>query len=210
MAKKKKRKYDFQGIGLSGNDKRRARKKFDNYRQSMHVENVSDLQLLEELVFRETYQDRWKQKVADIQKLNDKNPEAKDIIPYKTLEELDKNLTQIFNLKEKLGFFEDKKKDDPFKWINILKKKFEVWRQENQASRKLTCPFCGEIFFLMIRTDKYEAKKFPFFRDKILANKYLWKCYKEEKITKTDISKILGTSTDYIDFLEREIFNKEK
>ena len=46
----------------------------------------------------------------------------------------------------------------------------------------------------MVRTDKYEAKKPSFFRDRILANKHLWLLYKEGKILKSDVAKVLGTS----------------
>jgi len=59
---------------------------------------------------------------------------------------------------------------------------------------------------LKIRTEAWEALKHPFFKDRILANKHLWKCYKEGKITKEDVAEILGCSPDYIEWLEKHLY----
>ena len=65
------------------------------------------------------------------------------------------------------------------------------------------------MILLKIRTEAWEALKHPFFKDKILANKQLWLLYKKGKITKKDVSLVLGTSEDYVDWLEEKIYKKD-
>ena len=131
-------KHECKAVGLSGQEKKLARTKFREYQTNYHIENFSDIQLLEELVYRETIQERYKKKVED---LNTKV--KKQIIPKFVQSALDDNLNQILILKDKLGLFEDKKETkDAFKHIQILKKKFKAWREENQGSRTCICPHC--------------------------------------------------------------------
>lgn len=202
---KKKLNYKFQGSGLNKEAKKWAKKRFEEYIEHYHFEKLSNLQLLEELVFREALQEQYKK---DIEVVHDsKTVKANNIIPTKLIGEMDENLEQILKLKEKLGLFEEKKKEDPLKHLKQLKKKFEIWREENKGTREVVCPFCSELFYLMIRTEKYFPSKTPFFKDKILANKELWGVYKSgQPITKDQMSKVLGVSPDYIDWLEKKIF----
>ena len=58
----------------------------------------------------------------------------------------------------------------------------------------------------MMRTDKYEEKKHPFFEDKVLCNKELHSVYEKGLISKEQYAKILGTSPDYIDWLSKKFF----
>lgn len=66
------------------------------------------------------------------------------------------------------------------------------------------------MVLLKIRTDKYDAIKHPFFRDRILTNEHLLKIYKEGKITKEDVAKVLGTSNDYVDFILDKYYLSDK
>jgi len=100
---------------------------------------------------------------------------------------------------------EEKKSDDPFNYIQKLKLKFKKWKEENQASRTAICPHCSKLILFNIRIDAWEAKKHPFFKDRLLANEHLWQLYKEGKITKDDIANILGCSSDYVIWLDKKI-----
>jgi len=204
------KKYKFQGIGLDRNEKNKAKKRFKQYLKQHHFESLADLYLLEELVCREIYHNRYKQAIADFQESLHKKQKEKsirvsysDIVPNKILDALNTNLDEIYKLQDKLGLYIDKKEDN-YDYLQDLKKKFDIWKEENQGSREVTCPFCSKIFFLNIRTDKYKEGKESFFKDRILFNKHLWKLYKENKITKEDIAKILGTPTDYVSWLEKK------
>ena len=207
--------YKFSGTGLTQGEKRWANNQFNSYRDRYHIDNFSDLEILSELVFREALQQRSKKKIEKYgEKAKGKKEgavtkkETNTVIPQHLLSFLDENLERILTLKEKLGLFSDKT-TDPFQHIQTLKKKFKKWMSENQGSRTLICPHCSNMVMLKIRTDKYEAQKHPFFVDKILANKHLWKMYKDGTITKEDVAKVLGTSDMYINWLEERIYNKD-
>lgn len=208
--------YEFKGTGLSASEKRKALSLFNEYKSRHHIDRFSDLGLLEELCFAEIMQERYKTLIVKIERLSKKKPVKDGVIkneevkiPQYVLDFLNDNLEKILTLKEKLGLFAEEKGEDPFKYLQRLDKKFHLWEQENQGSREVVCPFCSKLFFLHIRTDKYEAVKTPFFKDKILTNKALWDLFKQGKITKEDIAKVLGTSADYVSWLEEKIFSKD-
>ena len=88
-------------------------------------------------------------------------------IDTKSLRSIHENLEQILKLKNSLALIQsDKPKSDAFKTLDVLKKKFKVWRENNQASRTITCPHCSKMIMLKIRADKWEAEKHPYFKDK--------------------------------------------
>ena len=198
-------KYKFQGTGLSVSERNFAKKAFNKYLSTYPNPSYSDLQLLEELVYRETIHERYKKKIGELNK-NEKVKEEK-IIPKYLLTFLNENLAQQITIKEKLGLFREKTEDE-YKAFKTLEKKFEIWEQNHIEERKVTCPFCSQIFFLHIRTDKYKESGLKLFKNKVLCNEHLWKCYKEGKITKEDFAKILNVSPDQVDWLEEKIYNK--
>ena len=205
VTKNTKGNYKFEGEGLSSKEKLWAGKRFREYQRNYHIESFSDIQLLEELVYRETIQERYKGKTAQL--TGNKKVEEENIVPKIILESLNNNLQQILTLKEKLGLFEEKKEDE-YNAFQTLEKKFEVWEQNHIEERKVTCPFCSEIFFLHIRTDKYKESGLKLFKNKVLCNEHLWKCYKEGKFTKEDFAQFLNVSVQQIDWLEKKIYNK--
>ena len=199
--------YTFTGAGLTKEERKKAKKRFYDYKDRYSIESISDLPLLENLVFREALQERIQIKMEELSK-NDIAKSA-NIIPVHILNSLNENLDQILILKEKLGLFEKKEENDAFKALEILEKKFKIWLEENSGSRTLICPFCSKPIMLLIKTDAWEALKHPFFKDKMLFNKEAWKLYKSGKITKLELAKILQgeeiTSEDYITWLESKI-----
>lgn len=199
--------YKFRGIGLTKNEKKRAKRRFDKYCKAHNYERLNDLEILESLIFHEIQIDRIKEKIEDISK--SKTVKDGDIVPKHMMEQIRDIEDQVLKFREKLGLFEQKKTDTPLKHLNDLEKKFQYWMDNNKASREIVCPFCSKLFFLKIRTDIYEAYKSPFFKDKILMNEPLWKVYKEGKITKEEHANVLGVSPDYIDFLEEKFFHKD-
>ena len=196
-------KYKFQGTGLSVSERNSAKKAFNKYLSTYPNPSYSDLQLLEELVYRETIHERYKKKIDELNK-NEKI-KAEKIVPKYLMDFLNENLAQQITIKDKLGLFKEKVEDE-YRAFQTLEKKFKIWEQNHIEERKVTCPFCSQIFFLHIRTDKYKESGLKLFKNKVLCNEHLWKIYKEKKITKEEFAEILNVSPDYIDFLEKKIY----
>jgi len=141
--------YEFKGTGLTTAEKHWAKSQFDDYRNHYHLEHFSDLNLLEELVYREAFQERYKKKIGKlVKKLKNKSKELTEdeIVPKYVLSALNTNLEQILLLKEKLGLFAEKK-DDAYEAHKVVEKKFDIWKKNHLEEREVTCPFCSTIFF---------------------------------------------------------------
>jgi len=205
---RRKNENKFTGTGLSKTEIKNGKKLFDNYKENYHIEQLSDLQLLQDLVYLEILQIRYKNRIAEIEKNNETAGGKKQSSAY-IVKALNENLAQILILKEKLGLFETKKDNDGYLALSRLKEKFKKWLEENQASRTIKCPHCSQMILLKIKTDAWEALKHPFFRDSILGNKPLWKLYKNSKLTKEEVAEILGVAPDYIEWLEKKIYSKD-
>jgi hypothetical protein len=207
--------FQFNVPGLDRSEREWGISQFNTYLELYpHLNKLSDVQLLNELVFLEILQERFRTAMNEFRTKALKDAEAgKTVDPNKVprylQDQLSSNLEQILTLKEKLGMFEEKKKLDAYQDIKNIFAKFRVWREQNQALRKCTCPFCAKIFFLKIRTDRYEEIKFPFFQDKVLCNEELHKIYKAGQITKEQYASVLGTSSDYIDWLDEKFFGRK-
>lgn len=173
------------------------------YLEDYNIETESDKNLLKQLIYIEVIHTLVLQKSANESKDGDKG-----FMSTFALDALHKNLEKIMFLKEKLGLTKDTKRNeanDAYAALEKLKKKFKVWAEENQGSRTLTCPYCGKMTLLKIRMDAWEAQKHPFFKDRIICSKHLIHMYKEGKITKEDVAKVLEVSTDYIDWVISKI-----
>ena len=192
--------YSYEGIGLRGDDKKKAKKLFKDYRNHYDIENLSDLNILETLVFREIMNYQMLEKIAEVGTAGGKD----NVVPGHLMKELTANQENILVLKEKLGLFEEKEVTDAFKYLTLLFKKFKLWCQRNKDSRSIGCPHCGKLLFLKMRTTAYEAHISPFFDNKIIANKPLFDLYKKKKINQQDVADVLDVSTDYVKILEEK------
>lgn len=202
--------YKFSGTGLGTAEKRIGIKKFKAYINAYpHLNKLSALQLLEELVFVELMQERLKNKVATLSKSSaDSNLQ---VIPSTIQEAINDNLEQILKLKEKLGLFDSKEQLDAYQDIKNLEAKFTEYRKRNPLSFKVTCCHCSKIMFLKRRTENYEPFISPFFEDdKILINHPLMELYHKGKITKEETSNVLGVSPDYLDWIDEKFFQKKE
>jgi DNA-directed RNA polymerase subunit RPC12/RpoP len=200
--------YKYQGVGLGKSEKYQGQKKFNEYIKVYHFSAYSDLQLLEDLIFYEIAQERMKINIEDKKKALDKRnkelPEKDQkeyTVPTYIHTALNSNLEQILILKEKLGLLSKQDSNDGFNYIQTLKEKFAKWREENQGSRTIVCPFCSKIVLLKIRSDIWETQQHPFYKDKTLYNEHLINMYLANKITAEDVAKVLGTSPKYTEWL---------
>jgi len=201
----KKEKYVFKGTGLTTKERRWAKSRFDDYQDNYYIDNFSDNQLLEELVFFETLQKRYKETIEKISKSSVNSEDKEPItIPPKILDALKDNLNQILSLKKQLGLLNQEDVDES-KAEKQKMKKFRKWCDENQLSREVKCPHCSKMILLKMRTEKYDVHGHSFFWDKYFLNKPAFKLFFENKITKLELAKImLGEDTtiaDYIDWI---------
>jgi len=165
------------------------------YLDQFSIENISDKNTLSQLIYLEVFNKR-------LQEILNRIEDEKDVPSLKLVDSLHKNLTQITALKGSLGLNnKSETKTDSWTALETLKKKFKVWRNDNQASRTMICPHCGKMTLLKIRTEGWEAQKHPYFKDRVLGNTELIKIYKQGRLGKGELADILECSTDYIDWL---------
>lgn len=211
----RKLKFDsFNPTGLNDEEAKVGKKLFDDYKKHYNIEQLSDLQILSELVYREVLQLRYKNRIAEIEKHNQeadqtKKDKKKQSSAY-VIRSLNENLEQILTLKDKLGLFNQKKDNDGYKHLEILKKKFKIWLKENQASRTIVCPHCSKMLMLRMKTTAWDVQKHTMFRDRILCNDHLVKMFMERKITADDCAKVLGVSPAYIQWLIKKWYDTAK
>ena len=206
MEENKKNKYKFQGTGLGTSERRQAEERFIEYQTQYHIENLADFQLLEELVFRESLQERYKKQIG---KLAKKSGEA-NIVPKHLLNALNDNLEQILILKEKLGLFDEKEKSDFYTFWERYKKKLQIYAETHEAECTFKCPSCGEYALLLLKVDDYNTFNFNLLRGTFVYNKELMEEIEKGTLSKDRVAKILGCSVDYVDGCYRDIYLKDK
>lgn len=175
-----------------------ARSLVAKYQEDYSIVTVSDKSDLLNLIYLQILNTRLQKKFEIIDKET-----IKQTFPLKILDALHSNQREIAELKKKLGIRKDdvSKQTDSFKTLEQLKQKVKIWQANNQGSRTIVCPCCGQMVLLKIRTEAWEALQHPFFKDKILFSEHLVRLYLEKKITREDVAKILECSKEYIDWL---------
>ncbi len=178
-------------------DKKEKNKAFiliGKYLKDYTIETISDKNTLKTLIYYEII-------LVRLQDMLNEAHNAKQAANLKLIDEMNRVVDKVIQLKETLGLVRDENKADSFKSLELLKTKFAKYREENQGTRTMNCAYCGQMILLKIRTDKWDAVKHPFFKDRILTNKHLMHLYQTGKLTKEDVAKVLESSTDYIDWI---------
>lgn len=204
--------YSFTGEGLTADEKKWGTKRFKDYRSSYsNLNKLGNLQLLEELVWKEAIQERFKKQIGILGEESSKTGvNTITPIPKHLQESVNDGLTSIIELKTKLGMFEDQKVLDAFKEFQMMKEKAAEYRKTHPLSFKTTCPFCARNFYLKRRTEHFKEFTSPFAEDKVLNNRPLFALYKSGKLTKEDVAAVLGTSPDYVDWLDEKVYGNVK
>jgi len=171
-------------------EKKIAKELIHKYLETYTIESISEMNALNELICYEVIQHRLQEQMNE-------HYDDNNAIPHGILDSMHKNSEMVMELKNSLGLHQEKKESE-YNVIEKLKKRFKHWRQENQGSRTLLCPFCAKTIMLKIRMEAWEAQKHPFFKDRLVYNQHLFRMYKAGTITKDDIAKVLETSPDYI------------
>jgi len=205
-----KEKYQPIWNGLQTADKKWANDRFTLYKSTYSIDNPSDIHLLEDLVFYECLQEQYKKKVQDLTKAS-ADISSTVIIPDAILKSLESVQSRLMTLKEKLGLFEERKKDDVLSVWLLLKKKILKHAQENSGAFTFKCPSCGNLALLVKKIDNFNTCDFKMFKGTYLYNEHMFKLLDENKITKEDIAKFFGLqSVEYIDKIYEKLYLPEK
>ena len=202
--KEKLKEVDVEELFSNQDEQTHGNDLIKKYLTDYSIETTSDRNLLGQLVYFEVLHSRLQK---DLNKETDLD--NKQII----IELLHKNIKEISNLKDKLGISRNKaqeSKKDGFTYLQMIMRKYKKWLSENQASRYMVCPHCGLSILLKISMKAWEASKHPWFKDRVLGNPHLVKLYMEKKLTREDLAKIFGTSSDYTDWLTEKYQTKWK
>ena len=192
--------FDVEIMFIDAKEKKLGRGLLRKYLKDYTIETISDKNMLKQLIFLEIVGIRLQAMLNDLKKVSGKNRVDSNI-----LDSLHKNIKEVTALKDKMGLISQDGQSDSFKTLQLLKRKFQIWREENNGSRTVICPYCGQMVLLKIRTDAWEEQKHPFFKDRVLANEHLLKMYKEGKISQKDVALVLECSTDYIDWMIKKV-----
>lgn len=192
---REKRPIDIAGKFLDKAERKMAKELLEKYLEDFTIETVSEINTLQEIIYLEVCQLRVQAMLNDFQVGETKS------IPINLMDVLHKNSEVIIKLKNTLGLNRTTKLHG-YDALEHLKKRHTKWREENQGSRHIKCPYCKKFVWLKIRTEAWEALQHPFFKDTFLCNKPLLdNLGKDVKIDRDFLAKVFGTSPDYIDWL---------
>jgi len=190
------------GNFLDDAEKKLAKKIFEAYLEKLDYENFSDLSTLSTLVYNEILSLRVQKSINECT-----TKDGKAYISDKLLKSHTDLTKEILYLKEKLGINKEQKEDE-FSALQLLKKRFHSWIQENRDSCTIAVPFtcqsCGRDDVKMVLLRKivkdFEAVDHPWFQGRFYINKYLIELVEAGKMTKEDCAKAHQVSVDHINF----------
>jgi len=191
------------GSWLGQEEAKEATRLYDNYKEGKEITEFADVELLKRLV---SFEIEVKRIQTDINTKRLNTAEGKVYNPNYAINAIEKLTEQILLLRRSLGLSEEQKTKDPLSVLKDLFRRALLWRQKNRVSFESRCEHCKKMNLLRIRTKHYDSYKHPFYRDKVLCNDRLWELWREGKITKEDIGKILEVSSFYADWVEEKIY----
>ena len=190
------------GNFLDDKEKMAAKRIFENYLSKLDFENFSDLSTLSMLVYNEILASRLQRTIND-----SSTKDGKSYISDKLIKSLSDLTNQILSLKLKLGVDADKKEDE-FSSLQLLKKRFHAWQQENKDSCTIAVPFscqsCGrddvKMVFLRKIVKNWEAIDHTCFQGRFYYNKTAMDMVEAGTLKKEDYAKIFNVSLDYVNW----------
>jgi hypothetical protein len=190
------------GNFLDDAEKALAKKIFEVYLEKLDFENASDLSTLSTLVYNEVLSKRVEK---SINKCTTKDGDS--YISDKMLKAHSDLTNQILHLKEKLGINKEESVDE-FTSLQLLKKRFHAWQQENKDSCTIAVPFtcqsCGhddvKMVFLRKIVKNWEAIDHTCFQGRFYYNKTAMDMVEAGTLKKEDYAKIFNVSLDYVNW----------
>lgn len=189
---------DIDNLVTDIKEKKLAKKLLNKYLDDFDINNVSDRNDLNVLIFLEIVHVRL------LTLLNDKAADADGAVPLHTLDAVHKNVEKMSELKTKLGLTSGKGEQDPLKVLDELKESAYTYitDPENRDRFEMKCPTCGEITLLWRETKDFKIVKHPLIlRGTTLYNKGLFDLVRKKKITAKELSDAFEViSEDYVNW----------
>jgi hypothetical protein len=188
------------GNFIDPDEKKLAKKIFEAYLEQNSFESYSDLSTLSVLVYNEVLSVRVQKSINDCT-----NKDGKAYISDKLLKSHSDLTNQILHLKTKLGIDKEVKTDE-FTALQLLKKRFASWVNENKNECTMYVPFecqgCGKQdvkpVLLRKRVKEFDVLDHPHFSGRFWFNKVAIEMVKSGKLSKSDYAAIFSTSVDYV------------
>jgi hypothetical protein len=190
------------GNFLDDAEKKLAKKMFEAYLDKLDFENFSDLSTLSTLVYNEVLSTRVQKSINECT-----SKDGKSYISDKLLKAHTDLTKEILYLKEKLGINKEQTVDE-FTALQLLKKRFHAWQQENKDSCTIAVPFtcqsCGhddvKMVFLRKIVKNWEAIDHTCFQGRFYFNKTAMDMVEAGTLKKEDYAKIFNVSLDYVNW----------
>ena len=188
------------GNFIDDNEKKQAKNIFEKYLENLDFENFSDLSTLSILTFNEVLVNRIQKTIND-----STTKDGKTYLNDKLLKSLHDTENQVLSLKTKLGIDKEKKEDE-FSALQLLKKRYHNWIQENKNECTLYVPYkCNKCnhedvkpILLRKRVKDFDVIDHPFFSGRFYYNAEIINDVEKGLITSEQAARYLKTSTDYI------------
>lgn len=176
----------------------------NSYLAESAIESFSDKDTLRQLIDLEVVLERIKSF------LNTEYAKSNPAIPTQMLDQLQELNNQALKLKESLGLLnKTEEKADFVEILETLKKKALQYYKEHAGCNVVRCPYCQNLFQLLMNTKDLEVKKLPWFKGTILYNKKLFDLYHNKKVNEDEVAEILGVSKFYVNYIYETVYLKE-
>ena len=190
-------------VGLAKEEIKKAVNLYYNYLEENSFENLAEKSTLIGMIYKEILKERIQQFIKT------ESEQKQGAIPLNMTEKLMELDAQILTDKEKLGMLRGEKEDSIAKRWEELKEKCLNYYNENAAEFYNKCPYCNQLYPIILPPDKLEPQKSIWFKGTTLYNQEVFNLYHQKKITIDEAAKILGVSKNYIELMYSEIYLKE-
>ena len=190
-------------VGLSPEEKKKAIMLYDKYVEENSFESLAEKSTLANLVRDEMIKERM---LNQIKTEYDTKNQANSLHLIEAVRELEQH---IASQKEKLGMLKDKDSETALNLFNELKEKALKYYEEHAGCTTVKCPYCQNLFNLLMDVSKLEPAQATFFQKTTLYNVTLMKLYHEKRITIEEMAAIFGVHKKYIDFIYQNIFLRD-
>jgi hypothetical protein len=190
------------GNFIDDKEKKQAKQCFEKYLEAHDFENYSDLSTLSMLVFNEILVCRIQSTINGC-----KTKDDKIYINDKMVKSLHEAENQVLSLKTKLRIDKEEKVDE-LTALQLLKKRFHTFIQENKNEFTLavpyTCSSCGkdDVKLILVRrkVKDFEVIEHPHFSGRFWYNKVAMDMVESGTLSPDAYAKIFSTSIDYVNW----------